>query len=97
VVWPGFLFYHNEKGDCRWDTERGEYDCDKSWHNEIPPPEGPGCQMWETTSEGSPISPIFETLDALCEWAAVNSSTFAGERASAEEWREVLLGERNLT
>ena len=32
------------------------------------PPKGDGYQLWETTSEGSPASPVFETLDKLCEW-----------------------------
>lgn len=30
----------------------------ESWE-EVPPPEGPGWQLWETVSEGSPISPVF--------------------------------------
>lgn len=54
------------------------------------PPSGPGFQLWETTSEGSPISPVFETLDALCAYAATNCSTFADALASAEEWRKML-------
>lgn len=54
------------------------------------PPEGPGYQLWETTSEGSPQSPVFETLDALCEWCAANATTFGRFTASAEEWRKML-------
>ena len=32
------------------------------------PPEGEGWQLWETVSEGSPISPVFATADALADW-----------------------------
>jgi hypothetical protein len=54
------------------------------------PPTGDGFQLWETTSEGSPTSPIFETIEALCEWCAQNATTFARFKASAEQWREML-------
>ena len=32
------------------------------------PPEGEGWQYWETVSEGSPISPVFATAEALSHW-----------------------------
>lgn len=32
------------------------------------PPKGDGWQLWETVSEGSPISPVFATADALAAW-----------------------------
>lgn len=32
------------------------------------PPAGDGWQLWETTSEGSPISPVFASADLLAEW-----------------------------
>lgn len=54
------------------------------------PPTSPGFQLWETTSEGSPVSPVFETLDALCEWAADHATTFGRARASAEQWKKML-------
>lgn len=54
------------------------------------PPAGDGFQLWETTSEGSPVSPVFATLDELCRWAEPNASTFASEKATAAQWREML-------
>lgn len=57
---------------------------------ETEPPEGPGFQLWETTSEGSPISPVFETLDDLCAWCEVNASTFAHGTATKEKWKTML-------
>lgn len=32
------------------------------------PPEGEGWQLWETVSEGSPVSPVFATSDELAAW-----------------------------
>ncbi|MEU3260994.1 hypothetical protein ABZ694_24930 [Streptomyces albidoflavus] len=32
------------------------------------PPAGEGWQLWETVSEGSPVSPVFATSDALAVW-----------------------------
>ena len=57
---------------------------------QIDPPEGEGYQLWETTSEGSPESPVFATLDELCAWCEGNATTFADYRATAEEWRAML-------
>ena len=54
------------------------------------PPEGDGFQLWETTSEGSPISPVFATLDELCDYAADHCSVFGDSKASAQKWREML-------
>jgi hypothetical protein len=51
------------------------------------PPEGPGWQMWETTSEGSPISPVFPTPEELARWLAdTGASAFGDETATYEEW-----------
>jgi hypothetical protein len=54
------------------------------------PPEGDGFQLWETTSEGSPTTPVFKTMEELCAYAAEHCSTFADCKATAEEWREML-------
>lgn len=32
------------------------------------PPTGEGYQLWETVSEGSPISPVFDTPEGLARW-----------------------------
>lgn len=49
-------------------------------------------QLYQTTSEGTPISPVFpqEDLDGLCEWAAENATTFASFKATKEEWKAML-------
>jgi len=56
----------------------------------LEPPKGEGYQLWETTSEGTPQSPVFKTLDELCEWCADNATTFADYTATASEWKQML-------
>lgn len=55
------------------------------------PPIGDGFQLWETTSDGSPVSPVFATLDELCTWCAEHATTFGYSKASAERWRTILV------
>lgn len=61
----------------------------EAWR-ETEPPTGEGFQLWETTSEGSPVSPVFATIEALCDWCAANATTFGSFKASADEWRKML-------
>jgi len=50
-------------------------------------PEGPSWQMWENTSEGSPISPVFDTPEELARWLADNkASAFGDMTATYEQW-----------
>lgn len=44
--------------------QRAAYD---AWER-TDPPAGEGWQLWETTSEGSPVSPVFPTREGLVEW-----------------------------
>lgn len=51
----------------------------EAWEK-TPPPTGEGWQLWETVSEGSPISPVFKTADELVDWM-VQHSHFSREAA----------------
>jgi len=87
------LGYQTECARCRgsghiWPTVEIERLADE-W-KQVEPPVGGGYQLWETTSEGSPQSPVFESLDALCEWAAEHATTFGSSRTSAAEWQRML-------
>lgn len=57
---------------------------------ESEPPTGDGYQLWETTSEGSPQSLVFETLDELCQWCETHATTFGSFKTGAVEWRKML-------
>jgi len=52
------------KGDGLDPACKEAYEAWKSYD----PPVGPGWQIWETTSEGSPVSPVCATADDLVEW-----------------------------
>lgn len=44
-------------------------------------------QMYENTTEGTPISPVFETPEALARWLADNgASAFADMTATYDQW-----------
>lgn len=71
---------------CFWYNENHRV----KWHVEVP--KGEGYQLWETTSEGSPVSPVFETLESLCEWCEDNATTFADCKVTKEQWFDMLSG-----
>jgi len=81
-VWKGYL--SEDYRDCPSE------DCsDQAW-KPTEPPMGDGYQLWETTSEGSPISPVFSTPEALAEWCETNATLFAGQGASYDEWLRII-------
>jgi len=57
------------------------------------PPTGPGYQLWETCSEGSPISPVFETPEMLAKWCVDGATIFATEKLSYDKWLELIKTE----
>lgn len=69
---------------CVWHN----HNLKRMWFKEVP--KGEGYQLWETTSEGSPISPVFKTLDELCAWCVDNATTFSDYKATKEEWIKML-------
>lgn len=69
---------------CIWYNE----DLKELWFKEVP--KGEGYQLWETTSEGSPVSPVFKTLEELCVWCETNATIFADIKLSKEKWFNIL-------
>ena len=49
-------------------------------------------QLYESTSEGTPLSPLFKAdeFEKLCEWAAEHATTFASYKATKEQWMQML-------
>lgn len=59
----------------------------------IEPLSGDGWQMWETTTEGSPISPVCDTPEELAAWLADNkASAFGSETAHYQSWLKMIKG-----
>jgi len=49
--------------------------------------------MYETTSEGTPLSPAFKTPEELAQWLADNgASSFGRNTATYEQWLRVCKG-----
>jgi len=55
------------------------------------PPEGEGYQIWETVSEGSPISPAFATPEELARYMA-GKQWGADDGSSYETWLKFITG-----
>lgn len=71
-------------GNIGTDEQREAYE---NWTG-TEPPEGDGWQLWETTSEGSPVSPVFESAKALAAWCEGNATTFASMTWTKTQWLE---------
>jgi hypothetical protein len=54
----------------------------EAWEPEQPPV-GEGWQMWETVSEGSPVSPVFATADELVAWMTAKAGCSQGHSEAA--------------
>lgn len=55
------------------------------------PPTGEGYQIWETTSEGSPISPVFAVPELLANYMARHNSG-ATDGTTYEQWLSFING-----
>lgn len=76
-----------------WDSPEDKELAD-AWKPEEPPT-GDGWQLWETVSEGSPISPVFGSPEELASWL-VTSSEYPGRQVdkgtTAEQWLAFIKG-----
>jgi hypothetical protein len=51
------------------------------------PPTGDGWQLWSTTTEGHPMSPVCATPEALAKWLAdTGASSFGSSTATYDQW-----------
>lgn len=71
---------------CSWPSEEVKQQCE-NWKREEPPT-GEAYQIWETVSEGSPISPPFLMPSALAAWMAI----FYAQDGTHEQWLKFILG-----
>jgi hypothetical protein len=74
-----------EHGGCPVDDWYGSLDRPRMPH--WPDAERTHLQMYESTSEGTPISPVMATPEELAHWLADNkASAFGDMTASYEQW-----------
>ena len=55
------------------------------------PPAGDGYQIWETVSEGSPVSPVFATPEELSDWMVANDDSVT-RGTSRDQWLKFING-----
>ncbi len=54
---------------------------------DVDPPAGEGWQLWTTTTEGTPMSPVLATPEELSHWLEDNrASTFGSDTATYSQW-----------
>lgn len=57
----------------------------------LEPPLGAGYQLWETTSEGSPMSPVFATPELLARFLQTHDAFVFGDQTTTyENWLEFI-------
>lgn len=72
-----------------WDGQRPE---SADYMPDWPEAERTHLQMYEDTTEGTPISPVMETPEALARWLADNgASAFGDQTATYEQWLATIL------
>jgi hypothetical protein len=77
-----------------WETP--EYrNLSENWEREEPPT-GECWQLWETVSEGSPISPVFATREEFVDWlVAEGYSRLAAENFAKDGWAPSMVISRS--
>lgn len=73
-----------------WESDEAK-SLGEAWES-YEPPYGEGWQMWETTSEGSPISPVLASPEELASWLASNgASAFGSLTATYDGWLNMIM------
>lgn len=94
----GLGFVRNYDDDSKWIAKGPEHDGRYTeWEGPRPSPDDympdwpdDACthlMMYETTSEGTPLSPAFKTAEELAHWLADNgASAFGSDTATYRQW-----------
>lgn len=73
----------------KWQSEEAK-ELHENW-KKYDPPMGEGFQLWTTTSEGSPMTPVFGSLEDLCLYCEEEGvSVFGSNTTTKEEWMKML-------
>jgi len=90
--------------DFKWDLNKvwwgykrecGTEDCEGcEYCKDVEPPTGEGFQLWESVSEGSPVSPVFDTKEKLCRWLADTKREYdITNHFTYEDWAKIIEDE----
>lgn len=72
-----------------WDSQE-EKTAYEDW-KETEPPVGEGWQLWETVTEGSPVSPVLATPEELASWLVCHDTSITKD-CTYENWMKFFLG-----
>jgi hypothetical protein len=73
-----------------WTPSDAEHNAD-DWQEEEPPT-GNGYQLWETVSEGSPVTPVFAVPERLAEWLVQNDDSVTKD-TTFDQWMRFICGD----
>jgi hypothetical protein len=100
-IWPGYMLSICSANDSDCDKchhfaslvnlTMTDHNCPSL--ESLAPPGGEGYQLWSTTTEGHPMSPVFATPEELARWLAdTGASAFAGMTLPYEKWLAFIVG-----
>jgi hypothetical protein len=72
-----------------WDTPENKRLAAR-WRSKQPP-KGKGYQIWETVSEGSPVSPVFGSPEELADWMCLHDDSVS-RGTTREQWLQFING-----
>ena len=76
-----------DTSDMTFEEWYGEKPIKEDYMPDFPEEQKTHYQMYETCSEGTPISPVMETPEELARWLADNgASAFGDQTATYEDW-----------
>jgi len=83
-----------ECADCKgegsiWDSPENKKIAEEWDRRKHEPPKGEGWQVWETVSEGSPVTPVFPTAEALADHLALYGDHWDQKRGTPGWGHEV--------
>lgn len=89
---PGGLAPGRDPKECSWEKWHGHRPLPEHYMPFWPAEQATHWQMYETCTEGAPISPVFATPEELARWLANNgASAFADQTSSYEQWLKTIL------
>ena len=81
--------------DCSFCGGTGEYwfsdevrNAHENWESQDPPT-GDGYQLWTTTNEGAPVSPVFGSMEELAEWCVDGATIFGKNKLTYKQWMKM--------
>ncbi len=102
-VWPEKTIYipkdpNREDLKCTWEEWYGEKPSQEDYMLDFPNELRTHYMMFETCSEGTPISPAFATKEELARWPTDNNASASGkDTASYEAWLAMINEGRCFT